>query len=172
MLSNQADIAVVGGAKDPYEARELIIDHRPDVIILDIEMPRMDGITFLKKLMEHYPVPVIMCTGTSGANGHTALDAIEIGATDVVLKPDAGGRTAMQRLGQELADKVRAAALALRRPPPIPPSATREPLPLRSVGLNPNRYLVAVGASTGGTEAIKDLLSKVPADFPPVAIPS
>ena len=91
VLSGEKDIAVVGGAKDPYEARELIIGFRPDVIILDIEMPRMDGLTFLRKLMAHYPVPVIMCSGVAPANSRAALQAIEDGAIDVVAKPSCQG---------------------------------------------------------------------------------
>ncbi|MBU0595987.1 response regulator, partial [Candidatus Bipolaricaulota bacterium] len=117
VLSNESDIQVVGGATDPYDARELIIKHRPDVIILDIEMPRMDGLTFLKKLRTHYPVPVIMCSGVAPANSQAALDAIEFGAIDLVAKPKAGGSAALARLGEVLADKIRAAAVAL---PPRP----------------------------------------------------
>ena len=106
VLSEAADIEVVGGAKDPYEARELIIEYRPDVIILDIEMPRMDGLTFLRKLQAHYPVPVIMCSGVAPANSRMALEAIEIGAIDVVAKPTAGGNKALLRLGEDLTEKV------------------------------------------------------------------
>ncbi|MGB2984486.1 MAG: chemotaxis response regulator protein-glutamate methylesterase [Phycisphaerae bacterium] len=170
VLSESSDIEVVGGAKDPYEARELIIEHRPDVIILDIEMPRMDGLTFLKKLQAHYPVPVIMCSGVAPANSQAALTAIELGAVDVVAKPASGGRKAMERLGEDLAEKVRAAAIAMPTRPTIPASATAKPTSLQAAGLDPARFLVAIGASTGGTEAIKELLSHVPADFPPVAI--
>ncbi|MBN2560715.1 MAG: chemotaxis-specific protein-glutamate methyltransferase CheB [Phycisphaerae bacterium] len=170
VLSGEDGITVVGGAKDPFEARELIIKTRPDVILLDIEMPRMDGITFLKKLMVYYPVPVIMCSGSSMVNGQGALKAIELGAVEMVAKPATGGSQALGRLAVELADKIRAAAIAIRRSPPTPPSAAAAPMSCRGAGLNPARYLVAIGASTGGTEAIKNLLSHVPADFPPVAI--
>ncbi|MCP4590011.1 MAG: chemotaxis response regulator protein-glutamate methylesterase [bacterium] len=170
VLSDHEDIHVVGGAKDPFEARELIIEFRPDVIILDIAMPRMDGLTFLKKLMAHYPVPVIMCSGMAPANSHAALEAIESGAVDVVAKPDRGGSVALRRLGEELADKIHAAAVALPAPPAIPVSASAAPTSFHSVGLDPRRYLIVIGASTGGTEAIRTLLSHVPADWPPVAI--
>lgn len=168
-LSRNSDIKVVGGAKDPYEARELIIAFRPNVILLDIEMPRMDGLTFLKKLRAHYPVPVIMCSGTASANSHAALEAIELGAVDFVAKP-AGGSEALRRLCEDLEEKIRAAAIAMPIPPPIPVSAKNAPVSFRAVGLDPNDYFVAIGASTGGTEAIKHLLSHVPEDFPPVAI--
>ncbi len=170
VLSDESDINIVGGAKDPYEARELIIAFRPDVILLDIEMPRMDGLTFLKKLQTHYPVPVIMVSGVASASSHAALTAIEIGAVDFVAKPAGGGAQALRRLCEDLSDKIRAAAIAMPTRPSIPASANASPASFRSAGLDPSRYLVAIGASTGGTEAIKQLLSKVPADFPPVAI--
>ena len=169
VLSDKPDIQVVGAAKDPYEARELIIGHRPEAILLDIEMPRMDGLTFLKKLMEHYPVPVIMCTGVAPANSKIAIEAIECGAIDVVAKPTTGGMTALAQIGEELAEKIRAAATARKPPPPIP--ATAAPIPtFAAAGLDPRRYVVAVGASTGGTEAIKEMITRVPPDFPPVVI--
>ncbi len=170
VLSNESDINIVGGAKDPYEARELIIAFRPDVILLDIEMPRMDGLTFLKKLQTHYPVPVIMVSGVASASSHAALTAIEIGAVDFVAKPAEGGAKALLRLCEDLSEKIRAAAIAMPARPSIPVSANASPASFRAAGLDPNRYLVAIGASTGGTEAIKQLLSEVPADFPPVAI--
>lgn len=170
VLSEADDIEVVGGAKDPYEARELIIQYRPDVIILDVEMPRMDGLTFLTKLRAHYPVPVIICSGVTPANSRAALEAMERGAVDVVAKPATGGSSALARLGEDLAEKVRAAAIAAPARPKIPASAANAPPSLRAAGLDSNRFLVAIGASTGGTEAIKNLLSHVPADFPPVVI--
>ncbi len=170
VLSNESDINIVGGAKDPYEARELIIAFRPDVILLDIEMPRMDGLTFLKKLQAHYPVPVIMVSGVASASSHAALTAIEIGAVDFVAKPAGGGGKALRRLCEDLSEKIRAAAIAMPVRPSIPASATTSTVSFRAAGLDPNSYLVAIGASTGGTEAIKEFLSKVPADFPPVAI--
>jgi two-component system chemotaxis response regulator CheB len=169
-LSAQEGIAVVGDAKDAFEARDRIIQHRPDVIILDTALPRVDGLTFLAKLMEHYPVPVIVCADPTTDHRQAALDAIEQGATEVVVKPPVNDRAALQRLAQELALKVRAAAVALRRPPPIPLSATGEPSSLRSLGLDPTRHVVAVGASTGGTDALRHLLSRVPSDFPPVVM--
>jgi len=168
-LSKESDIKVIGSAKDPYEARELIIAFRPNVIILDIEMPRMDGLTFLRKLQEHYPVPVIMCSGVAPANSAAALKAIELGAIDIVAKTGGGSRD-IRRLGVDLADKIRAAAVAMPVPPSIPVSTRATPTSCRASGIDPSRYLVAVGASTGGTEAIKELLSHMPADFPPVVI--
>ncbi len=170
VLSQAKDITVVGGAANPLEARTLIIEHRPDVIILDIEMPRMDGLTFLRKLMAHYPVPVIMCSDSAPANSRKALQAIEAGAVDVVSKPSSGGHHALRELGNELAEKIRAAAISkpAARRPVIP--APSKPASFRAAGIDPERYLVVVGASTGGTEAIHNLLSNVPPDFPPTAL--
>ena len=110
VLAEEPAIQVVGGAKDPYEARELIITYRPDVIVLDIEMPRMDGLTFLAKLMEHYPVPVIMCSGVAPASSAAAMKAIELGAIDVVSKPTGGGNQALRQLRVDLAEKIQATA--------------------------------------------------------------
>ncbi|MCB9849226.1 MAG: chemotaxis response regulator protein-glutamate methylesterase [Phycisphaerales bacterium] len=173
VLSTYPDIQVVGEAKDPYEARELIIKHRPNVIILDIEMPRMDGLTFLKKLHAHYPVPVIMCSGLTRENSRLALEAMAAGAVDVVAKPNSGGSAALKLLGEDLAEKIHAAAVASSPAPVVPGSAaapTGGPKSFRDAGINPARYLVMIGASTGGTEAVNLLLQNTPADFPPVAI--
>ncbi len=170
VLNNEADIEVVGGAPDPFFARELIICHRPDVIILDIIMPRMDGITFLKKLKAHYPVPVIICSGVAPANSARALEALEAGAIDVVAKPSCGGPDALQQLGEDLAEKIRAAHIALPAARAPAPRLVTPPRRFRDTGLDPNHTLVVIGASTGGTEAINELLSNVPDDFPPVAM--
>ena len=113
---------------------------------------------------------MIMCSGVAPANSKAALAAIELGAIDIVAKTSGGGRDALRRLGEDLAEKVRAAAIAMQPPPPIPPRVSAAALSFRAVGIDPSEFLVAIGASTGGTEAIKELLSHAPADFPPVAI--
>jgi two-component system, chemotaxis family, protein-glutamate methylesterase/glutaminase len=169
VLSKAKRITVVGGAKDPFEARELIIAFRPDVIILDSELPRMDGLTFLGKLMAHYPVPVIMCCDPKTSHNQLALKAVELGAVDVVAKPALGDRRALHQLATELIEKILAAAVAIKRMP-VPAAAAAKPTSFREAGLDPSRYLIAVGASTGGTEAIKAFLSSVPADMPATAI--
>jgi two-component system chemotaxis response regulator CheB len=169
-LSEVQGINVVGSAKDAYEARELIIACRPDVIVLDVDIPRIDSLTFLKKLMVHYPVPVIMCAEAGPAGARTALEAMEIGAVDVVAKPDRRSRSVLQALGEDLAEKIRTASVSMKVPPPIPASATVRPRSFRSMGLDPRRYVVAIGASTGGTEAVRKLFGQLPADFPPVVI--
>jgi len=160
VLREMNDIEVVGGAKDPFEAREMIINYRPDVIILDIEMPRMDG----------YPVPVIMCSGNAPENSSKALEAVEMGAVDVVCKPKAGGSSALRDLGETLANKIRAAADAMTARPEIPATIQKQPSSFSSAGINPSSYLIAIGASTGGTEAIRRVLQNMPADSPPVVV--
>jgi two-component system, chemotaxis family, protein-glutamate methylesterase/glutaminase len=169
VLSNARGITVVGNAKDAFEAREVIIAFRPDVIILDSGLPRMDGLTFLGKLMANYPVPVIICCDPKTSHSQVALKAVELGAVDVVAKPAIGDRRAVHQLAIDLIEKIRAAAMAIKRAP-SPPAPAVAPTSFRDAGLDPSRYLVAVGASTGGTEAIKALLSSVPADFPATAI--
>ncbi len=169
-LSGAGDIQVVGGAADPFEARELIIQHRPDVIVLDIEMPRMNGLAFLRKLMAHYPVPVIMCSSLTHTGSQATIEALEAGAVDVVTKPSLGGRAAMAAMSAELIEKVRAAMDSGPAPPrPAVRDARGQPT-FRSLGLNPDRYLVLIGASTGGTEAIRRLLCAAPPDFPATAM--
>lgn len=179
VLNDEPDITVVGGAKDAYEARDLILEFKPDVIILDIEMPRMSGLELLRRIMNSYAVPVIMCSGVAPANSQMVLDCIEFGAVDVVAKPDASGPNTLKKLGMELADKVRAATQAdvsKKRPAACAirpsanataPSAVRT---CRSANINPARHLIALGASTGGTEAIREFLMAVPPDTPPIAI--
>jgi len=169
-LGRHEDLQVVGGAKDPYEARELILASHPDVIILDTDMPRMDGLAFLKRLQAHYPVPVIMCSDPSPEGSRAALEAVECGAVDVVAKPGGHNREALRRLGGLLAEKIRAAAVAMPRPSPLAPAAARPPATFRAAGLDPQRYLIALGASTGGTEAIRKVLERLPPDFPPLAM--
>jgi len=166
VLDAEPDIQVVPGASDPYEARDRILAHRPDVIILDNEMPRMDGLTFLKKLMVHYPVPVIMCSSIAPASSRFALTAIEYGAIDVATKPDQGGREALRALASDLVAKVRASVSAI--PSPAPTRPAHRVSSFESAGLDPHRYVVALGASTGGTNAIREVLAHVPPDFPPI----
>lgn len=169
-LGRCADLAVVGGAKDPLEARPMIIAHRPDVILLDVDMPRMDGITFLRKLLIHYPVPVIMCSEPTAASRQTALRGVSMGAVDLVGKPDTLTTDAVDALALELETKIRSAAHAFAGPPPVLPATRPAPASFQAIGLNPLDYAVFIGASTGGTEAIKKVLAACPADFPPVAI--
>lgn len=219
-LANDPEIEVVGTALDPYLARDKIVQLKPDVLTLDIEMPRMDGLTFLKIIMEERPLPVIILSSLTKAGSTQAIEALRLGAVDVLGKP--GGSFSFGDLGPQLIQKIKAAAIAkLRRPTPtqspfrnkisntpppsqpsakvvpiapragtlppivIPPSAARTGswatpathTPFRGVqpGANPvprdpNRRIILLGASTGGTEALREVLTQLPGDLPGIAI--
>ncbi len=166
VISRQPDLEVVGTAPDPYVARDKIVQTRPDVITLDVEMPRMDGLTFLKKIMHYFPLPVIIVSSLSQRGSKIALEALESGAVEVLAKPD--GAFSVGELGVELVEKIRAAA-QVRLTPQKP---TKAPCP--STRLTPltqtTDKIIAIGASTGGTEAIKEILLRLPSNTPGVII--
>jgi len=168
-ISGEPDLEVVGTAPDPYIARDKILSLEPDVLTLDIEMPRMDGLTFLTKVMRHHPMPVIVISSLGQASCQATLDALRIGAVEVLAKP--GGPYSVGELKTNLAAKIRAAAVArLRRTPQeTAPAAPRnlEPVPVRIFRTG---AIIAIGASTGGTEAIQEVLTRLPADCPPIVI--
>ncbi len=170
-LSAEPDIEVVGTAPDPYIARDKILALKPDVITLDIEMPRMDGLTFLKRLMHFHPMPAIVISSLGQASCHSALEALRLGAVEVLAKP--GGPYSVGELQRELASKIRAAAVARisqTQPQPAPAAgALVAPGPARGNDRNPNK-IVAIGASTGGTEAIQAVLTRLPEDSPGIVI--
>ena len=190
-LALDPEIDVVGSACDPYVAREKILKLDPDVLTLDLEMPRMDGLTFLRILMEHHPLPVVVVSSLTQAGSRAALDALEAGAVDVLAKPD--GTLSIGDLGARLAYHVKAAAAAthvVRRaavgaPLPLeaaPPAARRQrdavqagggtgivPPPAGTGRVDP-RQLVVIGASTGGVEALRTILPRLPHDLPPIAV--
>lgn len=163
-LSRDPEIQIVGEAPDPYAARDLIVKLEPDVVTLDIEMPRMDGLTFLSKLMKHFPLPVIICSSLTREGSEKAIGALAAGAVDVVDK----SRENAQELVAELRQKVKAASRARVRPrteavaPPVPRTMTA---PVRA-----NRHLIAIGSSTGGPEALQRLLEPLPAGLPGMVI--
>ncbi len=166
-LSKEPDIEVVGTATDPYVARDKIVQLEPDVITLDVEMPRMDGITFLKKLMKHHPMPVIILSALTQKGGELALAAMEAGAVEVLAKP--GGSFSVGDMAEQLADKIRAAAHA--RPTTRPTTAKPEKVQrLAPTNMDLTNKIVAIGASTGGTEAIKEVLVRLPATVPGIVI--
>jgi two-component system chemotaxis response regulator CheB len=170
-LSGEHDIEVVGTAPDPYVARDRILALRPDVLTLDIEMPRMNGLTFLKKLMHFHPMPAIIISSLAQPSCQAALQALEFGAVEVLAKP--GGPYSVGELRQSLAQKVRAAAAArIRRPEPAGASREAKPSPparLATPALPPGTVL-AIGASTGGTEAIATVLTRIPQSCPGIVI--
>jgi len=170
-LSKEPGIRVVGTAPDPYVARDKIVTLKPDVITLDIEMPRMDGITFLKKLMRYKPMPVIIVSSLTPKGGKLALEAIESGAVEVLCKP--GASYSVGDMGKQLADKIKAAALARIKPPDRSRKALGDQPKLayrnRSLQETTNK-VVAIGSSTGGTEALKQVLVKFPPTIPGILI--
>ena len=169
-LAKEPDIEVVGTALDPYIARDKILRTNPDVITLDLEMPRMDGLTFLKKLMKHHPLPVIIVSSLTRNQSELALQAMELGAVEVLSKP--GSSYSVGELSKQLAMKIRAAAAVKkvntdRKTGPQPESSPESTAPSLKVTTN---KILAIGASTGGTEAIKQVLTSLPASIPGTVI--
>jgi two-component system chemotaxis response regulator CheB len=170
LLRSADDIEVVGSAPDAYSAREKIKSLKPDVLTLDVEMPRMDGVTFLRNLMRLHPMPVVMVSSLTEAGAGTTLDALSVGAVDYLSKPKAGLADALADYRDDLLQKVRGAADA-RVKPGEPPVSRRTAHHV--AGALPRRTtdrLIAVGASTGGTEAIRTLLIGMPPDSPAIVI--
>ena len=168
-LSREEDIEVVGTAPDPFAARDKIVQLKPDVITLDIEMPRMDGLTFLKKLMQYYPMPVIVVSSLTPKGSKTALEALENGAVEVLAKAE--GSYSVGDMGAHLIEKIRMAARAkVSRPFKAPASAPSFAAAHSPALAETTRKLIAVGASTGGTEAIKEVLMRMPPNIPGMVI--
>lgn len=170
-LSKEEDIEVIATAPDPYVAREKIVALKPDVITLDIEMPRMDGITFLRKLMKHFPLPVIIVSSLTKAGGSLALEAMEIGAVEVISKP--GGSYSVNDMGVQLADKIRAAARVrvLKRTQGEGKEAISRKVATSKLSLSKStNKIIAIGASTGGTDAIKEVLTAFPPSISGIVI--
>jgi len=166
-LAQDPEIEVVGTACDPYVARDLILKLDPDVLTLDIEMPRMDGLTFLKILQQHRPMPVIIVSSLTPAGSKIALAALEAGAVDVVAKQSSAWN--LGSLRDQLAQRVKGAARARLKTIPASPTAPVETLAGGSMVFSP-RQLIVIGASTGGTEAIKDVLTRLPDGLPGICI--
>ncbi len=179
MLSADPQIEVVGTANDPLMAREKIKQLNPDVLTLDVEMPKMDGITFLRNLMRLRPMPVVMVSTLTEAGADVTLQALEIGAVDFVSKPKVDIAQQLQNYQEEIIAKVKTAATARVRPytetvassvpPKLSTDAVLDKTPRRK-HFGTTDKIVAIGASTGGTEAIKEVLLGLPADFPGIVI--
>ena len=165
-LADEPDLEVVGSAPDPYVARDKILALRPDVLTLDIEMPRMDGLTFLKKLMHFHPLPTVVISSLAQPSCRAAVEALELGAVEVLAKP--GGPYSVGELRHTLASKIRAAASSRVRPSPAVPRPTPTPAPVRQSLTSDT--VIAIGASTGGTEAIAAVLTRLPASIPGIVI--
>ncbi len=169
IINGFADMTVVGAAHDPIQAREMIKALDPDVLTLDVEMPKMDGLTFLEKLMRLRPMPVLMISSLTERGSEVALRALELGAVDFITKPKLGVAEGIQAYAEEIASRIRMAARArVKRMSLTPerPAHSSSPSPRFST----TEKLIIVGASTGGTEAIKALLLPLPADAPAVLI--
>jgi two-component system chemotaxis response regulator CheB len=175
LLQRDHQIEVVGTAADPFIAREKIKALNPDVLTLDVEMPRMDGLTFLEKLMRAHPMPVVMVSSLTEAGCETTLRALELGAVDFITKPRVDLLEHMDELAQEIIAKVLAASSArlfprVGRAPSAIASAIEARPPSAAATFRTTERVIAVGASTGGTEALKEFLTVLPADAPGVII--
>jgi two-component system chemotaxis response regulator CheB len=169
-VSAEADMEVVGTAPDPFVARDKLLALNPDVLTLDIEMPRMDGLTFLKRLMHHHPIPTIIISSLGQASCATTLEALRCGAVDVLAKP--AGPYSVGELRQSLAARIRGAAGArprIARDLAPSPQCERKPM-VRAGAACDSRTVIAIGASTGGTVAIQEILLQLSADMPPMVV--
>jgi two-component system chemotaxis response regulator CheB len=176
IINRQSDMVCVGAAADPLVAREMIRELNPDVITLDVEMPRMDGLEFLSRLMRLRPMPVVMVSTLTEQGAEVTLRALELGAVDFVAKPRIGVSSGLNELAGDIVDKIRVAACArVRRHSGAAPDApvattattTAAPAPLPRIS---TEKVICLGASTGGTEAIRQVLVPMPADAPAIVI--
>lgn len=181
IINAQPDMEVIGTAADPFQAREVIRTLNPDVITLDVEMPRMDGLDFLEKIMRLRPMPVLMVSTLTERGADVTLRALELGAIDYVAKPKMGVSDGIRHMATEISEKIRVAARAKvfrHRTPPHTPAVTATTATTGTTrGAPPTVFsrhstekLIVIGASTGGTEAIREVLVEFPADSPAVVI--
>lgn len=178
ILEEDPAIEVIGAAHDPFAAARIIQEQLPDVVTLDVEMPRMDGITFLRKLMSQCPLPVVMCSSLIEDGSETLLQALEAGAVDIILKPRMGVADHLAEHRQQVRDVVKAAARARLRGP-RPPTVPVESRNTADVVLAPpsgramsrtTEMIICLGASTGGTEALREVLEALPANAPGIVV--
>ncbi len=170
-LSRDPEIEIVGVAPDPFYARELIIEKKPDVITLDVEMPRMDGLEFLRRLMPNFPVPTIVVSSLSKRGSQIAMDALDFGAVDIVTKPEADVKRGLESMISTLIHKVKMASKVdvsewkgrkLRQ-------ANAHPIASKALHVTTDK-VIAIGASTGGTTALKELIVQMPVESPGIVI--
>lgn len=169
-LDMQHDIEVVGTAMNPYIAREKIFELKPDVITLDLEMPRMDGLSFLAKLMKHFPIPVVVVSSLTTKNSQNALNALRLGAVDVICKP--GSAYSTQNISKDIIKAVRTASVAKLKG--STQANTPNPKPVENYSnyklVHTTNKLIAIGSSTGGTRALETVLPSLPANLPGIVI--
>lgn len=176
IINRQPDMECIGAANDPLQAREMIRSLNPDVITLDVEMPRMDGIDFLGRLMRLRPTPVVMISTLTERGAEVTMRALELGAVDFVAKPRIGLATGINQLATQITDKIRIAAQArvhrVVAPVADGSAAAGAAVPARTglLGRISTEKIIAIGASTGGTEAIREVLTRLPADCPAIVI--
>ena len=179
IINSQPDMEVVGAAPDPLVARDLIKQTNPDVLTLDVEMPKMDGLDFLEKLMRLRPMPVLMVSSLTERGSEITMRALELGAVDFVTKPKISIQSGMREYTDMIADKIRAAAKARVRARVLPTAPVAgaaadgnasTPLPALRSPLTSSEKLIIIGASTGGTEAIREFLMQMPSDCPGILI--
>ncbi len=173
IIGSQSDMEVVGVAPDPIVARDLIKLTNPDVLTLDVEMPKMDGLDFLEKLMRLRPMPVLMVSSLTERGSEITMRALELGAVDFVTKPKLSIQSGMREYADMIADKIRAASKARIRARTLPSSGAAKsgsPLPSIRNPLTSSEKLIIIGASTGGTEAIREFLMQMPSDCPGILI--
>lgn len=174
LINAQDDMEAVGAAPDPIAAREMIKSLNPDVLTLDVEMPKMDGLDFLEKLMRLRPMPVVMISSLTERSSDITLRALELGAVDFVTKPKLDIHKGMQDYGRDIADKIRAAAKAKIKKSSslsVAPSHSADAvLPAVANRIATTEKIIIVGASTGGTEAIKEFLMRMPSDCPGILV--
>lgn len=174
IISSQSDMEVVGVAPDPLVARELIKQTNPDVLTLDVEMPKMDGLDFLEKLMRLRPMPVLMISSLTERGSEITMRALELGAVDFVTKPKLSIQSGMREYAELISEKIRAASKARIKPKIVLPAGAAKPansqLPQIRNPLTSSEKLIIIGASTGGTEAIREFLLQMPSDCPGILI--
>ena len=170
IINSYPDMEAVGAAANPLQAREMIKVLNPDVLTLDVEMPEMDGLTFLEKLMRLRPMPVLMISSLTERGSDAALRSLELGAVDFVAKPRMGIADGMQEYADEIAEKIRVAYSARVIPGPSTTRAEQWQLPSLGNRFATTEKVIVVGASTGGTEAIREFLVRMPADAPGILI--
>ncbi len=178
ILSSDPQIEVIASAADPYYAAEKMKRELPDVITLDVEMPRMDGITFLQKIMSQHPVPVVMCSSLTGDGSETALKALEYGAIEIITKPRMGAKKFLEESRIIICDTVKAASVARKKriavkKLTVSPKLTADAVlakPRSNAMIQTTEKIIVMGASTGGTEALRAFLEVLPPDTPGIVI--
>lgn len=170
-LGREKDIEVVGSAMNPYVARDKIVKLKPDVVTLDLEMPRMDGLSFLAKLMKHYPMPVVVVSSLTPKNSENALMALRLGAVDVICKP--GSAYSTQNISKQIVKAIRTASVAKfdkNLPLPTKKVELKGAAPQKARLIHTTNKLIAIGASTGGTRALEAVLTQLPPNIPGIVI--